>query len=144
MWCGLARHGYRARRGLDGTTSGRYPDGHPDACSYGRAFLFDNNCPLDIVRPRKCLSHGLRTEASAARSGVLCPLSPTVPSSTTMRPMSEQQTTPPVCEQCGTPMKFVRSVPRVAELPGLNSFVCSNCKHASTREVDEPQSNRPD
>ena len=45
--------------------------------------------------------------------------------------------TAPLCPNCGKPMTFVRSVPRVGGLPELRSYECKACKIAYTAAGDE-------
>jgi predicted RNA-binding Zn-ribbon protein involved in translation (DUF1610 family) len=41
-----------------------------------------------------------------------------------------------LCKNCGAPMKFVRSVPRLGPHPELASYVCAKCGHVETRAVE--------
>jgi len=45
--------------------------------------------------------------------------------------------TVPLCPNCGKPMTFVRSVPRVGGLPELRSYECKACRVAYTAAGDE-------
>lgn len=42
---------------------------------------------------------------------------------------------PPICPQCGVPMRLARVVPRAFGHPELRSFACRACREAVTVEV---------
>ncbi len=39
---------------------------------------------------------------------------------------------PPLCPDCGKPMKLVKTIPRLGGLPEIVVFYCSRCKQAQT------------
>jgi len=41
----------------------------------------------------------------------------------------------PLCASCGKPMRFVRSIPRLAALPELRSYECKPCGVTYTAAV---------
>ncbi len=43
----------------------------------------------------------------------------------------------PICPSCGKPMRFVRAVPRIGELPALLTYECRGCGVALT-EAEKP------
>jgi predicted amidophosphoribosyltransferase len=47
--------------------------------------------------------------------------------------MSSDPPLPPVCPECGQPLKFVKAVPHLGTLPELFVFYCSHCKQAETK-----------
>lgn len=48
---------------------------------------------------------------------------------------------PPLCPNCGKPMRFTRLIPAVGSLPELYSYYCDGCSEAVT-EVGEPGERR--
>jgi len=42
----------------------------------------------------------------------------------------------PACPNCGKPMRFVRSVPRLAALPELRTYGCKACGVSYTAAVE--------
>ncbi len=51
--------------------------------------------------------------------------------------MDAAQQPTPVCPNCGKPMLFVRSVPKIGALPELRTYNCGSCGETVT-EAAEP------
>jgi hypothetical protein len=47
--------------------------------------------------------------------------------------MSSEAPVPPLCPDCGEPMKLVKTITHVSGLPELFVYYCSRCKQAETK-----------
>jgi hypothetical protein len=47
--------------------------------------------------------------------------------------MSSDAPLPPLCPDCGEPMKLIKTIAHVSGLPELFVFYCSRCKRAETK-----------
>lgn len=55
--------------------------------------------------------------------------------------MDTESQLPPLCPNCGKPMRFTRLIPAVGALPELYSYYCDRCGEAVT-EAGEPGERR--
>jgi hypothetical protein len=55
--------------------------------------------------------------------------------------MDSESQFPPLCPNCGKPMRFTRLIPAIGALPELYSYYCDPCAESIT-EIGEPGERR--